>query len=108
MANEINIETLRDYYQRDMVVFSNHAIVRMEQRNITQDDIESCLMSGEIIEQYPDDYPNPSCLIYGVSNDIIIHVVMGDSGTFATVITAYKPDTNTFLEDLKTRKRNKK
>ena len=24
-------------------------------------------MNGEIIEQYPDDYPYPSCLILGVS-----------------------------------------
>ncbi|MFG6337693.1 MAG: DUF4258 domain-containing protein [Lachnospiraceae bacterium] len=28
-------------------------------------DIIFCIHEGEIIEQYPDDYPYPSCLILG-------------------------------------------
>ena len=100
----IDIHTLREYYRQDLVLFSKHVLQRMIQRNITQDDIETVLLSGEIIEQYPDDYPFPSCLVYGSSNDIVIHVVMADSGDYATVITAYRPDSDRFMSDLKTRK----
>ena len=46
------------------------------QRGIKIKDIRHAIMTGEIIEQYPDDYPFPSCLIFGYSVDNrIIHVV---------------------------------
>ena len=51
-------------------------------------------MSGEIIEQYPDDFPFPSCLIYGVdANDKILHVVASDEGTASRITTVYYPST---------------
>ena len=39
-----------------------HAAKRLEQRRIFLKDVIACIMNGEIIEQYPDDYPYPSCL----------------------------------------------
>lgn len=44
-----------------------HAAKRLEQRRIFLKDVIACIMNGEIIEQYPDDYPYPSCLILGMS-----------------------------------------
>ena len=38
-----------------------HAAKRLEQRRIFLKDVIACIMNGEIIEQYPDDYPYPSC-----------------------------------------------
>lgn len=62
-------------------------------------------MTGEIIEQYPDDLPYPSCLIYGHAVDgKVIHVVASDNGDFSKVITAYIPNTIKFESDLRTRK----
>ena len=34
-----------------------HAAKRLEQRRIFLKDVIACIMNGEIIEQYPDDYP---------------------------------------------------
>ena len=54
-----------------------HAAKRLEQRGIFLKDVISCIMNGEIIEQYPDDYPYPSCLILGMSiEDKYLHVVI--------------------------------
>lgn len=40
-------------------------------------DVKKCIMNGEIIEDYPDDFPHPSCLIFGhMVNNRIIHVVV--------------------------------
>lgn len=62
-------------------------------------------MSGEIVEQYPDDFPFPSCLIFGYASDNrIIHVVISDEGESGRIITAYIPNTTKFENDLKTRK----
>ena len=72
----INIEKLKEYYRQDKIIISIHAQERLRQRGIKQRDIKRCIMSGEIIEQYPEDFPFPSCLIFGyTNNDKVLHVV---------------------------------
>ena len=64
-------------------------------------------MSGEVIEDYPDDYPYPSCLISGVGeHNNYIHVVCGMSETELYLITAYYPNPAEWSEDCKVRKEN--
>lgn len=104
----IYIERLKEYVHQHKLFMSLHASNRCKQRNITQDDIKNCILTGEIIEQYPGDYPWPSCLIFGYAADgRIIHVVASDSGEASKIITTYIPDTETFEPDLKTRKEKK-
>ena len=64
-------------------------------------------MHGEIIENYPDDFPHPSCLIYGytINDRSVIHVVVSCNGENVGIITSYFPDSDEFENDLKTRKR---
>lgn len=101
----IDINSLRKYFQDDTIVISEHAKNRCRERNIKQKDIKNCIATGEIIEQYPDDFPFPSCLIFGHSTDNrIIHVVISDEGESGRIITAYIPNTIKFENDLKTRK----
>lgn len=33
--------------------------------NISRADVKNGIATGGIIEDYPEDYPNPSCLIFG-------------------------------------------
>lgn len=101
----IDINDLKKYYEQDRIIISVHALERMRQRKIKQRDIKNCVFTGEIIEQYPDDFPFPSCLIFGAAEDNkIIHVVASDEGTCGRIITAYFPDYEIFEKDLKTRK----
>lgn len=104
----IKIERLQEYYEQDKIIISIHAQERLRQRGIKQRDIKSCIMSGEIIEQYPDDFPFPSCLIFGYAiNKKVLHVVASDEGTISRIITAYYPSIEKFEDDLKTRKEAK-
>lgn len=65
----------------------------------------ACIMNGEIIEQYPDDYPYPSCLILGMSiEDKYLHVVIGHHESDLFLITAYFPSVDKWEADFKTRK----
>ncbi|MCI9107884.1 MAG: DUF4258 domain-containing protein [Lachnospiraceae bacterium] len=101
----MNIEKLKEYYRQDKIIISIHAQERLRQRGIKQRDIKRCIMSGEIIEQYPEDFPFPSCLIFGyTNNDKVLHVVASDEGTVSRIITAYFPNNEKFENDLKTRK----
>jgi hypothetical protein len=77
----------------------------MQERDISREDIKKCVMYGEIIEDYPDDYPHPSCLVFGYAVDNkVIHVVAGSDEADIYIITAYYPNTVKFENDLKTRK----
>ena len=101
----IKIETLQTYYTEDKVLMTQHSSERCRQRGIKIKDIRYAIMTGEIIEQYPDDYPFPSCLIFRYSVDNrIIQVVMSDEGTGSRTITAYFPDPEKWESDYRTRK----
>lgn len=72
------------------------------ERDISRADVKKCVLEGEII----DDFPHPSCLIFGYTiNDKIIHVVAGSDGKYIYIITAYFPNTIKFEKDLKTRRK---
>ena len=72
-------------------------------------DIKTALMNGEIIEDYPDDFPFPSCLILGKNIDgKPVHICVSDEGNGGRIITVYFPSTEKWQTDFKTRKDIKK
>ena len=80
-------------------------IIRLLQRNISQNDVENALMNGEIIEEYENDYPYPSCLVYGIDLDNkVLHIVCGSNGEELWIITAYYPDNSEWENNLKKRR----
>jgi hypothetical protein len=102
----INIEKIKRLIKDGKIKWSGHILTRIQQRGIKIKDIIHCITNGEIIEYYPDDYPFPSCLILGYSDtDEGIHVVCALGQDYVWMITAYYPDKNEWLEDLKTRRR---
>lgn len=71
------------------------------------EDVQTVILNGEIIEDYPNDYPFPSCLIfrYRKDNDIV-HVVCAPDieQDILWLITAYLPTSDKWMSDFKTRK----
>ena len=103
----IDIINLRSYFENDEVLISDHVAMRFRQKGLKVKNIRFAVNNGEIIEQYPDDYPFPSCLILGKTIDgKYIHVVMSDEGKMSRIITAYYPDPNKWDDQLKVRKEN--
>ena len=89
----------------DNISITQHAFKRLRERKITIDDIINGIKSGEIIEDYPDDYPYPSCLVLGFSlNDTHIHIVCGVGDNKLWLISAYFPTLDLWENDYKTRK----
>ncbi len=101
----IDIEVLRKYYEDEKVYVTGHASERYRQRGIRAKDVRRAVENGEIIEQYPEDYPFPSCLILGRDeNGKALHVCMSDEGSACRIITAYYPGVEKWEADNKTRK----
>ena len=101
----MDINDLRQLYANGVYHWTDHILVRMIQKGISENDIESVLMDGEIIEEYPSDYPYPSCLVIG-RNTIsdILHVVCGIGDNSLWLITAYYPSQDKWDDGYKTRK----
>ena len=101
----MQIEEIQKLCQQQKIKWSTHCLERMQERDISRQDIKNCLLKGEIIEDYPDDFPHPSCLVFGYTiNGKVIHVVVGSDVNYIYIITAYFPNSTKFLEDLKTRR----
>jgi hypothetical protein len=76
------------------LVFRVHAIRRMFQRSISEEDVRHVLDTGEVIEDYPQDQPYPSRLMLGWQGTWPIHIVVADNtqNDEIVVITVYEPD----------------
>ncbi len=101
----MDIESIRNYCREEKLRWTQHIFRRMIQRGITMNDVTEAVMSGEIIEEYPDDYPNSSCLVLGYLRDnVSLHVVCGINNDELWLITAYYPSMDKWQEDCRTRR----
>jgi len=102
----MNINDIADLCGTGALRWTNHILGRIFHRDIGTDDIKNALCNGEIIEQYPADYPFPSCLILGYTETgKALHIVCGSNGAELWLITAYFPDKNEWSDDFKQRRK---
>jgi hypothetical protein len=78
----------------------------MFERGIRTNAIRSVIESGEVIGDYPDDKPFPSCLILGLFEDRPIHIVIAIDAASQKcyIITAYVPDLDIWNPDFRTKR----
>jgi Domain of unknown function (DUF4258) len=86
------------------VRFSRHAIERMAERSITVEDVRTVLTAGEIIAEYPEDLPWPTCLLLGHSARRPLHVLAAVAAhAQCVVVTVYEPDPALWSADFRRR-----
>lgn len=103
--NILDIEIIKKYVRDRKIIWTEHCLNKMNQRDISILDTKTAIDNGKIIEYYYDDYPYPSCLILGIDiNNKILHIVCGISNDKVWMITAYYPDAEKWEEDMKTRR----
>lgn len=101
----MEIKDIQRWCGQAKIKWYKHALERMQERDISREDVKNCIMNGEIIEDYPDDFPHPSCLIFGYTvNKKVIHAVVSMDDENIGIITVYFPNRDKFEDDLKTRK----
>lgn len=86
-------------------VFRLHAMQRMYERSISEDEVKKSILTGEIIENYPDDKPYPSNLSLLVLSNRPLHVVYAENEKELIVITVYEPNPNKWNPNFKVRKK---
>jgi len=101
----MDLNEIKNLCMNKKLRWTNHMFMRLVQRGIEMDDVTAALLNGEIIENYPSDYPYPSCLLLGYTvNEKALHIVCGSNGEELWLITAYYPNINSWSDDFKVRK----
>ncbi len=99
-----NIDDIKSINKYDNYIVTKHGWKRSMERGISLSIIHDSIECGEIIENYDDDEPFPSCLILGYYNGKPVHIVLSVNECQIFIITAYYPDLSRWKEDYRTRK----
>ncbi len=92
------LDEIQNCFANEKTLFSRHARMEMEIEEygaILEKEVHEAIISGKIIENYPEDEPYPSCLVYGKTvNNRSLHIVCAYSkeDNLTIIITVYQPD----------------
>lgn len=92
------IEKIRQYFETDSIFYTRHAKLEMafeEYGRIFDYAVGEAIKNGEILEEYPEDKPYPSALIFGTTSvNRPLHIVCAtnEKENQAIIITVYQPD----------------
>lgn len=86
------IESIRRLVIEEQYEITAHARERMAERGVSTEDLISLIIDGEIIENYPEDFPYPSALILGYLSGTAFHVVVAKGRNLVKVVTVYRAD----------------
>lgn len=101
----LDIDIIRELCKNRAIQWTAHVLARLQERGIEPSDVKQCIATGRIIEEYPDDYPYPSCLVLGEAiSGHRLHVVIGVGENRLWLITAYRPDPGKWNHDFSVRK----
>lgn len=100
-------DKIKDVFNVGRVRWRTHAQQRMLERGILRSDIRDIIERGKIIEEYLDDSPYPSFLIFGFARKKPLHALVAycESEQMIYIVTAYRPDSTHFETDFITRRR---
>lgn len=98
------LKEIKNCYKTEKVLYSKHSRYEMltdEFGVITEQEVFEAILNGKIIDDYPDDEPYSSCLIYGRTKDNKpLHVVCAYSvdEDLTIIITVYHPDPEKWID----------
>lgn len=96
----MKIEDIVDVIRHNRIRITDHADEEAEADHLSFDEIFYSVLLGEIIEEYPEGRPYPSCLIYGNTFDgEPVHSVWAynQENRWAALITVYRPDPDRWI-----------
>ncbi len=97
----MDIENIINSIRSSRVRITDHADEEAFDDHLTYEEIYSSVIQGNIIEDYPNDKPYPSCLIFGrnFSNKPIHSVwAYNSNNLWAVLITVYRPDPERWID----------
>lgn len=97
----MKIEWIIDAIRHGRIRITDHADEEAQSDSLQFDQIFSSVLRGKIIENYPEDKPYPSCLVFGqTTGREPVHSVWGfnPDNQWAVLITVYRPDPERWID----------
>jgi len=91
----LEINALKQAIRDGKFRVSDHADEEANADSLLLDDVLESVLTGEIIEEYPTDWPYPSCLVLGFTGGREpVHSVWAynAANAWAVLVTVYRPD----------------
>ena len=86
------LDLFRRAVREQQLKISLHAAEEALAENITRPEIEAAILDAQLLEDYPDWWPGPSCLIHGQTDaGRNLHIVTSYPGFPVTIITVHEP-----------------
>ncbi|MCK4476462.1 MAG: DUF4258 domain-containing protein [Methanophagales archaeon] len=93
------INHIKELIKRGNYAVKLHTRKKMIERGIKIEEVKEAIKNGEIIEEYLDDKPLPSYLIYGRTKyNRAIHAVVGVNDDMVAIITVYEPEEEKWID----------
>ncbi len=88
------------------IFYRVHAVQRMFEREVSVEKVRRALETGDVIEDYSVEMPEPSRLIMGFQGRRPFHVVTSENldADEITVVTVYLPNADKWKKDFRSRK----
>ena len=101
------IEAIRRLARTQQFRLTRHAAEEIVEENITVDEVIQSIVSGNILENYPNHKRGSCCLVSGTtSNGRPIHTVCTTGRPILLIITVYEPMLPKWLTPTERRERN--
>ena len=100
----MKINEIQNYIGRQDFKITDHAFEKMRAEYLTFQNIIAGIMNGEIIEEYPFEYPLPACLINGNTETAEPIYICISLPPLVKIITVYRPDPVKWLDNFQKRK----
>ena len=94
----MDIEEINAKVRANQYMYTQHAEIECRADELTFGQVEEALLSGKILEHYPDTGRGESCLVVGFAGNVPIHVVCGWRGEKVVLITVYVPRPPKFID----------
>jgi len=97
----VKVEDIVNAIRHSRIRITDHADEEAQADYLSFDEIFFSVLQGEIIEEYPDDVPYPSCLIYGdtfANTPVHSAWAYNQDNRWAVLITVYRPDPQRWID----------
>ncbi|GAA0096422.1 DUF4258 domain-containing protein [Clostridium perfringens] len=94
---------LKTLIKAEEFLYSKHFYQRQNERNFRSIDVANSILNGQVIEHMYSYNRGHKFIIFNTHNEVSFHIVLVYHNNTALLKTIYIPNTEKFLEDLKTR-----
>ena len=94
----IDLAALRQAVQENRYLITTHAMRRMGLRKVSHDDIKQVIADGDLIEEYPDNRPDPKVLLMTHVREEPLYVSCAFDGRYAYIVTVHWYDPTHWID----------